>query len=616
MKFSNMPVKKPASSTLYNLLECPQCFQAFIKNDQYFFLKTHKCKCRTYLEIFGIFIYESQEIPLKKIISSTENRSLSSLFLLWKSKKTFLTVMFLSWIVKKIFSTLPIKHQQKLNNKLFLLSITILSLTKKYRSNFAQYLIDRNYSSSQLIAKKITKQFNANGIIADIGCGAGQLLPVIKSKMKIGMDLSLTNLILASLFFTQPTDLLICADIRKKFPLKTNSIESIIMVETLQYVKPRTCIREISRVASNSGNVQIIHHHKHNQDTTVFGTNPKTMQQMLIKSGFKKVTIVSNPMLWKRLFISHSSTDSIEKTYLQSDIFHYFASKNNQSYFQKFINFEINSKLPDAKKIKFQGEKNLNDKAKLIDLINRFDDFIFLSPHLDDAIFSCGNLLELLKINRKKIHIITFFTKTKITSPLTPQAKLLLKVSGNYSDPQRLFEDRKLEDKNALKLFNASYVHLDYIDACFRTIATSNRPIYKSEKQQYSGNVAKHDMQLIKLIANDTKKLINNFSSQRLILAPMGIGSHADHLIISKIARNLNENVALWADYPYSITEENRRKFFKNVDLTKFDQFTIQKNSQKNNLKVKAIKQYKSQIESQFPKGKLVNDAEVYLLNR
>lgn len=614
MKSSNISVKKPAFSTLYDQLECPQCLHSFKKNSHYLFFNTHKCKCNTYLEIFGIFIYNSQEIPLKKIITKAENHSILSILLLWKSKKTFLTVIFLSWVVKKIFSTLPIKHRQKLNDKLFILSITILSLTKNYRTNFARYLIERDCTSSQLIAKKIAKQLNADGIIADIGCGAGQLFPFIKSKKKIGIDLSLTNLILASLFFTQPTDLLICSDIRKKFPLKANSIESIIMVETLQYVKPRTCIQEISRITSNSGNVQIIHHHKHNQDTTVFGTNPKIMQQMLKKSGFKEVAVISNPMLWKKLFISHSSTDSLEKTYLQSDIFHFFASKNDPSYPKRFINNGTNSKSLSDKKITFQGEKNLSDKAKLIDLINRFDHYVFLSPHLDDAVFSCGNLLELLKINQKKIHVITFFTKTKVTSPLTPQAKLLLKVSGNYSDAEKLFENRKNEDKSALKLFDADYLHLDFIDACFRTTPENNHPIYESEKQQYSGAIAIQDNQLIKQITISTKKLINKFPNKRLILAPMGIGCHADHLIINKIARNLNEDVVMWTDYPYSIREGNYRKFLANTSHIKFDQITIPKNSKKNNLKVKAIKQYKSQISSQFPGKKIANDLEIYFI--
>ncbi|WP_225208806.1 PIG-L family deacetylase, partial [Streptococcus pneumoniae] len=60
--------------------------------------------------------------------------------------------------------------------------------------------------------------------------------------------------------------------------------------------------------------------------------------------------------------------------------------------------------------------------------VNFFDDVEFLSPHLDDAIFSCGDYISKLTSEGEIVLVITIFSGYPLSQQLQPSAKQFHKL--------------------------------------------------------------------------------------------------------------------------------------------------------------------------------------------
>lgn len=236
--------------------------------------------------------------------------------------------------------------------------------------------------------------------------------------------------------------------------------------------------------------------------------------------------------------------------------------------------------------------------------LEKYSTYIFLSPHLDDAILSCGNLIARLSSKGKKIIVITVFTGTsKVASP---QATDFVKICG-YTNAKKLFQIRKLEDINACKILGTHYVHLKYIDAAWRCF--DNKPIYTSTEKQYSGKVSYRDSLLTNKIKREIDRLIVRYNNP-VLFAPLGVGNHVDHLIVNKVAKKISIDKFFWEDFPYNRHGKNIIKFWiSNKDYN----FAFLSDNTFNHKKIKAVKQYKTQIKS-ILYGKLVFKREKYYI--
>lgn len=203
-------------------------------------------------------------------------------------------------------------------------------------------------------------------------------------------------------------------------------------------------------------------------------------------------------------------------------------------------------------------------------IINSNTNFIFISPHLDDAIFSCGGLIDILYKKGKNISIVNIFTKAS-KKPYTISIKKFLHSCG-YSDADKLYKDRIKEDKAVAKLVNAKVLNLNFTDALWRR-KDSNWPIpefnyvYPIFRLSIArGLISRYDTSLIKEIENKLLNLINE-NKKTVILCPSGIGNHTDHLITRNIVNKIFKNVIFWEDYPYSKTNTVDKHFLTNNNV-------------------------------------------------
>jgi LmbE family N-acetylglucosaminyl deacetylase len=176
-------------------------------------------------------------------------------------------------------------------------------------------------------------------------------------------------------------------------------------------------------------------------------------------------------------------------------------------------------------------------------LIQKQAPCIFISPHLDDAILSCGNLMTELK-GKTKMHVITLFTEAG-EKPQTLSARMFLKQCG-VPDTHELFALRRTEDEKVLGEIGATWKHLGFTDALWRKRAMS----------KLMALVGKWIPELIH-IRNIEQTLRNLFTlfPEAILFFPLGLGKHVDHVLTHELGLHFSPNVVFYSDFPYCLSD-------------------------------------------------------------
>jgi LmbE family N-acetylglucosaminyl deacetylase len=189
---------------------------------------------------------------------------------------------------------------------------------------------------------------------------------------------------------------------------------------------------------------------------------------------------------------------------------------------------------------------------------------VVMSPHLDDAVFSCGALLAHLAAG----HLITVATAFTAAAPppwSLPARRHLGALGG--VDAEDLFRQRRAEDKEVLAGIGAVPVHLGFRDALFRRGRMG--PAYPTFRFDAGrGRVASCDAGLAAEVSAEVSQ-ISRASEAGVIFAPLGIGCHVDHLIIRRAARELGRRIQVvyYSDFPYSETAAPDPGFVRRAGL-------------------------------------------------
>jgi len=90
---------------------------------------------------------------------------------------------------------------------------------------------------------------------------------------------------------------------------------------------------------------------------------------------------------------------------------------------------------------------------------------IYLAPHLDDAVFSCGGLMARQAANDEGVTVVTVCAGDTPVGELTAFAVELHRRWGGAGSP---IAARRAEDRMACGRLGASAVHLEVPDAVYR----------------------------------------------------------------------------------------------------------------------------------------------------
>lgn len=219
---------------------------------------------------------------------------------------------------------------------------------------------------------------------------------------------------------------------------------------------------------------------------------------------------------------------------------------------------------------------------------------LYLSPHLDDAVYSCGARMYTQVQACQPVRVVSCFTATPPNEYLTAFTRELKERWGDIDDINAV---RRSEDIQASRLLGFSYQHLAYLDCVYRQGGADNAPLYPTVEHIFA-EVHPAESGLAQEILSELQ-LHNQDWREAIIYAPLAAGHHVDHLLVRQAAllwQRQGAHVYFYEDYPYAgqaeVTQaalapfpENSRSF----ESWPFDEAALQ-------AKVQAAASYRTQI--------------------
>jgi LmbE family N-acetylglucosaminyl deacetylase len=230
---------------------------------------------------------------------------------------------------------------------------------------------------------------------------------------------------------------------------------------------------------------------------------------------------------------------------------------------------------------------------------------LVVSPHLDDAALSCGALLA-WAAPRAAVTVVTLFTEAG-PPPYTLSARRYLHQTGAASAAE-LYRRRRSEDRAALAPLGIRCVHAGLTEAQFRRRPVRGwrrrwarvlpelacaYPIYRLHT--ISGRVAPSDAGTLREAAGIIAGLAAATST--LVVAPLGVGGHVDHVLARMAARRGGAPVVYYSDFPYNLRQDPDPAFIRRNGL-RGQRWPWQPTA-----KTELILCYQSQVGALFPGG-------------
>ncbi|MFE0530364.1 PIG-L deacetylase family protein [Micromonospora sp. SD19] len=160
---------------------------------------------------------------------------------------------------------------------------------------------------------------------------------------------------------------------------------------------------------------------------------------------------------------------------------------------------------------------------------------LVISPHPDDAVWSCGGALSAWAASDTPVTVATVFDADG-----TPATE------ASVDTPMSVRRD---EDATALAICGVTRVSLGFTEAAMRTAAGTGDPLYRS---MLALRRAPHpaDELLTQAVAD---ALAAHIKTVEVVIAPLGVGTHVDHAIVRHAAERLIAPHLLryYGEFPY-----------------------------------------------------------------
>ncbi|HNP33361.1 MAG TPA: PIG-L family deacetylase [Flavobacterium sp.] len=186
---------------------------------------------------------------------------------------------------------------------------------------------------------------------------------------------------------------------------------------------------------------------------------------------------------------------------------------------------------------------------------------VFLSPHFDDAIGSCGGLIKRLTDAGACVEVQTIMSGiswTHIPKVLT----------------------RKIENIRACRALGAKYQDAGFMDAVFR------KKFYPKKSIIFDGKPLREE-KFIAAIADWLKKHVHPSDT---IYAPSGLGNHVDHRIVCEAAKMLPNRIIFYEEFYYDWRDNESMEGYEKIDLSPSEISD----------KIRVFKKYRKEIRSLF----------------
>lgn len=208
-------------------------------------------------------------------------------------------------------------------------------------------------------------------------------------------------------------------------------------------------------------------------------------------------------------------------------------------------------------------------------------DALYLSPHFDDAVLSCGAQIYDRARRGEQVAVATVCAAppAQELSPFAASLRDRWRQSGDF--------DRAAEDREALRRLGATPVHLPFHDCIYRT-APDGEWLYASEAALFD-EISPLEAGLITQLADVFGQI--GLEAGAAIFVPRALGNHVDHQMVraagERWCREAGRRFRYYADYPYAEALPGGVR--------------VRVSRQGRRQKIEAIRAYRSQLSTFWP---------------
>jgi LmbE family N-acetylglucosaminyl deacetylase len=181
--------------------------------------------------------------------------------------------------------------------------------------------------------------------------------------------------------------------------------------------------------------------------------------------------------------------------------------------------------------------------------------WIYLSPHFDDAVLSCGGIIWEQVQEGNHVEIWTICAGAPPPGPLSAFAQ---EIHNRWQDLEGSPSARRQEDIDSCHLVGAVYHHFDLPDVIYRWLPDGTAVIRKNDDLWLPYHPA--EAPLVEWIRQEVAA--NLPGSEVILVSPLTIGGHSDHRLVRAAAELLEQPLLYYADVPYAIQQPQQLAIF------------------------------------------------------
>jgi LmbE family N-acetylglucosaminyl deacetylase len=220
---------------------------------------------------------------------------------------------------------------------------------------------------------------------------------------------------------------------------------------------------------------------------------------------------------------------------------------------------------------------------------------MYISPHLDDAILSCGGVIYQQTTCGDDVVVVTVCAGAPQGNA---SSEYIQELHERWGTGESAIEGRTAEDRRACAMLGAQALHLPIPDAIYRT-SSDGKLLYTSVEAIFAA-IHPEEINLVDQIYRLIEKECKGASK---IYAPIGYGGHVDHRLTRKAVERLGRDICFYRDFPYAIREG---KIPSDLGVPEGKELLIELSDDEIIRWSEAVKEYRSQLSTFWSDPRMV----------
>jgi LmbE family N-acetylglucosaminyl deacetylase len=174
---------------------------------------------------------------------------------------------------------------------------------------------------------------------------------------------------------------------------------------------------------------------------------------------------------------------------------------------------------------------------------------LYLAPHLDDAVLSCGGLIARQSACGDTVVVMTVCAGDPPAGELSLLAQA---IHFRWGLGPGVVGARRAEDRMACGRIGASVIHLPVPDSIYRQ-SPDGTPLYPTEESLFGPVLESEDL----LVVWVSERIREACSEESWVYCPAALGGHIDHRLTRRAAERLGRGLWYYSDLPYAARGED-----------------------------------------------------------